>query len=222
MFFMLPTDIAASVSGLIGNKLLSIYQRPLCVLREKIELDDETGEIIKHEYSGSMRAVGVDSFKEYVDSVGIGWVEGHENAAGLGVQVTEFNDFKAAIEEVLQNVEFRVDVEADIELRPEQINENLIRQLNAMNKISGNGFKPITVMVTTDDYEVSFMTQGKHSKFIDNETGLLLVSWNDTTWRDAPKDKVLCGVGTVSKVRYGRNNYLQLTMNDYDFTQQND
>ena len=56
----------------------------------------------------------------------------------------------------------------------------------------------------------------------DNDSGLLLVSWNDETWRNAPTDKCLCGVGTVSKVHYGRNDFLQLTMNDYDFTQQND
>lgn len=217
MFFILPNDVDASVSGLVANKLLSQYQRPLCVLRERIELDDDTGEITKHEYSGSMRAVGVSSFKEYVDSTGIGWCQGHENAAGIGVNIDEFEDFKIAIEDVLTDVEFSVQVEADIEIYANQVNEYLIRQLSAINRISGADFEPVTVLIRSDDYQSAFMSGGKHSKFIDNDSGLLLVSWNDRTWESAPQNGEIVGVGTLSKVRYGRNNYLQLTMSDYDF-----
>lgn len=216
MFFILPTDIDAAVSGLVANKLLSQYQRPLFVLREKIESDDETGEIIKHEYSGSMRAVGVSSFKEYVDSVGIGWCEGHPNAAGAGFAVDEFEDFKIAIEDALADVEFSIQVEADIEIDANQVNEDLIKKLSAMNRISGVGFEPITALIRSSDYTTAFMSGGKHSKFIDNDSGMLFVSWNDRTWETAPQGEIV-GVGTLSRARYGRNNYLQLTMSNYDF-----
>ena len=216
MFFMLPNDIDASVSGLVANKLLSQYQRPLCVLRERIELNDDTGEITKHEYSGSMRAVGVASFKEYVDSTGFGWCQGHENAAGIGVGIDEFEDFKVAIEDVLSDVEFSIQVEADVEITADQVTEHLIKQLSAINRISGADFAPVTVLIRSNDYTPSFMSGGKHSKFIENDSGLLFVSWNDTTWKDASSDGEIVGVGTLSKARYGRNNYLQLTMSDYD------
>lgn len=216
MFFILPTDIDASVSGLVANKLLSQYQRPLFVLREKIESDDETGEIIKHEYSGSMRAVGVTSFKEYIDDIGIGWSEGHPLAAGAGFAVNEFENFKVAIEDALADVEFSINVEADIELLPEQVNEQLAKQLAAINRISGSEFTPIKVLIKSDNYTPAFMSQGKHSKFIDNDSGLLLVSWNDRAWEAAPADGQIIGVGTLSKVHYGKSDYLQLTMSDYD------
>ena len=217
MFFMLPNDVDASVSGLVANKLLSQYQRPLFVLREKIELDDETGEIIKHEYSGSMRAIGVEDMLDIANQTGLCVCQGHPLASGAFIDVDKFEDFKAAIEDVLADVEFTVQVEADIEIYANQVNEYLIRQLSAINRISGADFEPVTVLIRSDDYRSAFMSGGKHSKFIDNDSGLLLVSWNDRTWESAPQNGEIVGVGTLSKVRYGRNNYLQLTMSDYDF-----
>jgi len=217
MFFMLPNDVDASVSGLVANKLLSQYQRPLFVLREKIELDDETGEIIKHEYSGSMRAIGVEDMLDIANQTGLCVCQGHPLASGAFIDVDKFEDFKIAIEDVLTDVEFSVKVEADIEIYANQVNEYLIRQLSAINRISGADFEPVTVLIRSDDYQSAFMSGGKHSKFIDNDSGLLLVSWNDRTWESAPQNGEIVGVGTLSKVRYGRNNYLQLTMSDYDF-----
>lgn len=219
MFFMLPSDIDAEVSGLIANKLLSQYQRPLFVLRERIELDETTGEITKHEYSGSMRAVGVTSFKDIVESVGIGWCQGHDNAAGSGVDVNEFEDFKVAIEDALSDITFEIAIEADIELEPRQINEGLIKQMAAINRISGSGFKPIKVLVRTADYEVSTFSTQKHLKVID-ESGLLIVQWNTDVWKTMSNVGELIAVGTLSNPRYGKQNYLQLTVDE--FTQQNE
>ena len=123
---------------------------------------------------------------------------------------------KRYVLEQLKDIEFCTHVEADIEIYASQVNEYLIRQMSAINRISGAGFEPITVLIRSDNYQSSFMSGGKHSKFIDNDSGLLFVSWNDATWKDAPPDGEIVGIGTLSKARYGRNNYLQLTMSDYD------
>lgn len=215
MFFMLPSDIDAEVTGLIANKLLAIYQRPLFVLRDRVEVDNETGEIIKHEYSGSMRAIGTSSFKEYVESTGYGWIAGHENAAGFGVDVNEFEDFKVAIEDALKDVEFSICVEADIELEPNQINDALIKQLVAFNRISGADCPPIKVLVRTNDYEVSTFSTKKHLKIIDNETGLLIVKWNCSDWETMDNDGEIVAVGTLSSPVYGRKHFTQLTIDEY-------
>lgn len=219
MIFILPTDIDAEVSGLIANKIMSIVQRPVLVLRNVIETDEKTGEVTKHELSGSMRACGVDSFKEYIENTGYGWVAGHENAAGVGFTIDEFENFKVAIEEALKDVEFSTNVEADIELAPSQINENLVKQLSALSRVSGKDFPAIRVLVRTDNYEVSTFSTKKHLKIID-ESGLLIVKWNCSDWQTMKNDKELVAVGTLSNPRYGRQNYLQLTVDEY--TQQND
>ena len=215
MVLLMPNDIDVSASGLLGNKLLSIYQKPLLVLREKIDIDDSTGEIIRHEFSGSMRAKGVASFKDYIDEIGIGWCEGHENAAGIGIPVDKFDEFKAAIEDALQDVELRVDIEADIEIGPSQVTDNLIKQLGALNRISGSGFKPITVLIRSNDYAVGFMSNGKHLKITDNKSSMIFVKWNDGSYKDIPINGEIIGIGTISSAYYGRTRYIQCVMNDY-------
>ena len=71
MFFILENDTDAEVTGLIGNKLLAMYQRPLFILRLK-----------DGQYVGSMRAIGIDNFLEIANGTGRCLCQGHPNAAG--------------------------------------------------------------------------------------------------------------------------------------------
>ena len=208
MFFMLNNDTDAEITGLIGNKLLAMYQRPLFILRLR-----------NGQYAGSMRSVGTDNFLEIANDTGLCLCQGHPNAAGAFIDEDKFEQFKEVIEEELKDIEFSINIEADIELKPTQINENLIKQLTAINRISGTGFKPIKILVRTDDYEVSTFSTKKHLKVID-ESGLLIVKWNTDEWKTMKNDKPLVAVGTLSFPYYGRVKYLQLAIDDY--TQQND
>lgn len=208
MFFMLDNDIDAEVTGLVGNKLLSMYQRPLFILK-----------IRDGQYQGSMRAMGVDNMLEISNGTNLCLCQGHPNAAGAFIDIDKLEQFKEVIEEELQDVEFSVNIEADIELDPSQINDNLVKQLTTLNKISGTGCPPIKVLVRTDDYDVCTFSTKKHLKVID-ESGLLIVKWNCMDWQTMKNDKTLVAVGTLSSPYYGRVKYLQLAIDEY--TQQND
>lgn len=208
MFFILNNDTDAEVTGLIGNKLLAMYQRPLFILRLK-----------DGQYAGSMRSVGTESFLEIANGTELCLCQGHPNAAGAFIDEDKFEQFKEVIEESLRDIEFNINVEADIELEPSQINDDLIKQLSALNKLSGTGCPPITVLVRTDDYEVSTFSTKKHLKVID-ESGLLIVKWNCMDWQTMKNDKQLVAVGTLSSPYYGRVKYQQLAIDEY--TQQND
>jgi single-stranded DNA-specific DHH superfamily exonuclease len=208
MFFILDNDTDAEITGLLGNKLLQIYQRPLFILKLK-----------NGQYCGSMRSIGTDDFLVMANGTGRCLCQGHPNAAGAFIDIDKFEQFKEVIEGALRNVEFSVNIEADIELEPSQINENLVKQLNAINRISGEGFPPVTVLVRTDDYDVTTFSTKKHLKVID-ESGLLIVKWNCLDYQTMKNDKELVAVGTLSSPYYGRVKYLQLTIDEY--TQQND
>ena len=208
MFFMLNNDTDAEVTGLIGNKLLAMYQRPLFILRLR-----------DGQYAGSMRSVGTESFLEIANGTSLCLCQGHPNAAGAFIDEDKFEQFKEVIEDKLKDIEFSINIEADIELLPDQINENLIKQFNAINRISGTGFKPVNVLVRTDNYEISTFSTKKHLKVID-ESGLLIVKWNCMDWQTLKNDKQLIAVGTLSSPYYGRQKYLQLAIDEY--TQQND
>jgi single-stranded DNA-specific DHH superfamily exonuclease len=163
--------------------------------------------------------MGTENFLEVANGTRLCLCQGHPNAAGAFIDIDKFEQFKEVIEEELKDVEFSVNIEADIELAPSQINENLVKQLNAINRISGEGFPPVTVLVRTDDYDVTTFSTKKHLKVID-ESGLLIVKWNCLDYQTMKNDKQLVAVGTLSVPYYGRVKYLQLTIDEY--TQQND
>ena len=209
MFFMLDNDTDAEITGLVANRLLAEFQRPLFVLR-----------LNNGQYAGSMRAVGVDDFLTIANGTGRCLCQGHPNASGAFIEEEDFELFKKDIEECLRYYEFSIEIEADIELAPYQITENLVKQLTAINRISGTGFPTIKVLVRTDDYEVSTFSTKKHLKIIDNETGMLITKWNCMDWQTLGNDGEIVAVGTLSNPIYGRNKFIQLTIDEY--TQQND
>jgi single-stranded-DNA-specific exonuclease len=208
MFFFLG-DVDGDIGGLLGNRLLSQYQRPLFVIRD-----------CGNQYCGSMRSVGLENTLELVNSTGLANCQGHESAAGFFCDKNNFEAFKEAIEEALKDVEFTTTVEADIEINAEQVNDQLIKQLTAINRVSGSGFSPITVLIRTNDYSVETFSTKKHLKIVDNNTGVLLVKWNDSAWKTMNNNKEFIGIGKLSNPYYGRNQFLQLTLDEY--TQQND
>lgn len=213
MFFFVETN--AEVKGLIGNKLLEKYQRPVIILSSKMEIEEETGEVIKSELVGSARAVGVTDFKKYVDDTGMVGSGGHENAFGLWFDVEVLEDFQNSLEYALKDVEFVQETMVDIQIDQEQITDDLIRHLKMLNRISGQGWPSISVMVSgITDYEVGQMSGGKHLKLIADEGKLLYIKWNFSGNRDQ-FDGSVSAIGTLDSGFFGRTYYRQLIMNDF-------
>lgn len=213
MFFFIDTN--AEIKGLIGNKLLEKYNRPVIVLSNRTEIDEETGEIIKCEFFGSARAVGVKNFKEYMDDTGLVGTGGHQNACGVWFDVDVLDDFRNALEDVLKDIEFVQETEVDIQISQEQITDDLIRQLKMLNRISGQGWRPISVMVSgITDYKVGAMSGGKHLKLIADEGRLLYIKWNfGGDWEQF--DGAVSAIGTLDSGFFGRTYYRQLIMSDF-------
>lgn len=213
MFFFIETN--AEVKGLIGNKLLEKYQRPIIVLSNRIEVDEETGELTRHEYFGSARAVGVKDFKKYVDATGLVGSGGHELAFGLWLDVDVLEDFKNALEDALKDVEFVQEATVDIQIDQEQITDDLIKKIKLLNKISGQGWPSISVMVSgITDYEVGTMSGGKHLKLIADGGKTLFIKWNfNSDWDQF--NGPISAIGSLDCGFFGRTYYKQLIMNDW-------
>lgn len=213
MFFFVETN--AEVKGLIGNKLLEKYQRPVVVLSNRISINEKTGEVEKHEFFGSARAVGVRSFKEYVENTGLAGSGGHENSFGLWLDSEVLDDFQNALEDSLKNVEFVQESVVDIQISQEQITDDLIKKIKLLNKISGQGWPSVSVMVSgITDYEVGMMSGGKHLKLIADGGKTLFIKWNfsgDWDQFDGP----ISAIGNLDCGFFGRTYYKQLIMNDW-------
>lgn len=205
MYFFIDAD--GEVAGLIGNKLLEKYQRPLFVLRTSGDT-----------YAGSMRAIGVENFAQIVNDTGIGQCMGHELAAGAFIPVNRFEEFKNKIEDALKDVEFKQTIDIDIQLDEDQITDTLIKTIKDINKISGTGFPSISVMIgEVADYTIGDMSKGKHLKI---ETPYVtFIKWNFNGWDELwdLEDKEFYGVGQLDSGFFGRKYYKQLILNDFKF-----
>ena len=205
MYFLIDED--AEIAGLMGNKLLEKYQRPLFVLRKSGD-----------SFAGSMRAIGIDNFAQIVNDTGIGQCMGHELAAGAIIPIDRFEEFQDKIEEVLKDVEFKQTIDVDIQLDADQITDTLIRSIKEINKISGTGFPPINVMVgDVSDYEIGSMSNGKHLKVM--TPGVTFIKWNFSGWDDMfdVDGKEFCGVGQLDSGFFGRQYYRQVILSDFKF-----
>lgn len=204
MYFFVETD--AEVAGLIGNKLLEKYQRPLFVLTQTYD----------EQYAGSMRAIGVDNFAKMVNDTGIGKCMGHELAAGAFIPVNQFDEFAEKIEHALKDVEFKQEITVDIQLNINQITDELIKQIKMINKISGSGFPPVAVMISDiRDYKVDSMSGGKHLKLVN--PNMIFIKWNFNDWEVFEQEEpgMITGIGQLDCGFFGRTYYRQLVMNDF-------
>ena len=92
LFLLEPGQIDKNIAGLIANKLMAKYQRPVCVLTKVIEdqsLPWEPYQDPTISYQGSARGcdkVGIVDFKQICAGTGATMYEiGHPNAFGLGI-----------------------------------------------------------------------------------------------------------------------------------------
>ena len=194
-------DTEYGIAGLLANKLLDKYQRPVLVLKFT---DDG--------YAGSMRACGVDNFALMVNETGLAECEGHENAAGIKILGENYESFIESIDKKLSSVEFEEHVTADIQIDIEQINTQLIENIKAINFVSGTGFKAVSVMIEgVSGYETSSMSQGKHLKLVTDNC--LIIKWNDCPTEQV-YDKTVDVIANVNYGRFGRVSYNQVIVNE--------
>lgn len=201
MFFV--TDVEASISGLLGNQLTARYKRPVFVLKKT-----NIG------YAGSGRGYGVDDLKALVDSTGLAWTGGHENAFGIEIADENYIQFQQKMTEILANVEFTETATADVEINLEQVTDTLISNFKTVNQISGEGFKPLKVLIRNiTDYEVGNMSGGKHLKISVGD--LVIIKWNYQGDFSEFDGRPFSIIGGLNSGYFGRTYYKQIIIDDY-------
>lgn len=115
-FHLKPGQIDSNISGLIANKLMAKYQRPVCVTTEVQELNPNillTSNPPKPYYNtyyrGSARGYsksGVESFRQVCLDTGlVEYAEGHANAFGISVLSNYIEPFIDKTDIALANME---------------------------------------------------------------------------------------------------------------------
>lgn len=160
-------DTPYGISGLLGNKLLEKYQKPILVLKD-------TGD----SYSGSMRAVGVEDFRKICNDSGLAKADGHELASGISIKKENMNKFISYIEETLPELKFDESTEVDIRINVYDINRVLIDCIKKIDRVSGTNFKPVKVFIDgITDYTIGMMSDYKHLVIKPNDY-TMIIKWN--------------------------------------------
>lgn len=208
MVVLIDTDYG--ISGLLGNKLLERYQRPILILKD-------CGDT----YKGSMRAVGVDDFRKICNESGLAKADGHELASGIEIKKELLNEFTLYIEETLSELKSDSVVDVDIQLDISDITRKMVDLIKSIDKISGANFKPIKVYINNIyDYEIGNMSDYKHLTIKPNDY-LLIIKWNYNGSFDEMEDHSLVNdelkvVGTVDSGFLGRKFVLKVVCDEIE------
>ena len=135
LFLLEPGQIDKNIAGLVANKLMAKYQRPVCVLTKVIEdeglpWDEPIDPTIS--YQGSARGcekVGILDFKKICHDTGVTEYEiGHPNAFGLSILDKNIKTFIEETDKSLKDISneaiYYVDnIYKNCDLKPEDILE---------------------------------------------------------------------------------------------------
>ena len=203
-------DTPYGVAGLIGNKILERYKRPLLILKDT-----------KDSYSGSMRAVGVENFRQMCEDSGLADAKGHELASGITILKENYEKFTDYIENELKDLDLSTEIDVDIRLNIEDVNRNLINYIKQIDKISGTGFKLVKVYIDgITEYEVGQMSDYKHLVLKPNPY-TYIIKWNFTGSFDEFEEHSLMNdeveiVATLDSGFLGRNFVLKLVCDELE------
>ena len=201
VFCLEPGEIDPNIAGLVANKLMSKYQRPVCVTtrsQNEIHQNDEENDWIRYEdvYQGSMRgytATGIDDFKSVAEtSPSCNWVRGHENAAGISL--SDPGAFVDDMNEKLKNVSTDIVYYVDYTWSAEDVDGDKIIELSELNDYLGTGFARPQVhiksfTITPDNFKIMKSNTLKFTlpngidiiKFDGSEDEIEVFSSGDTT-----------------------------------------
>lgn len=155
--------IPQSITGLIAMELLKKYNKPILVLRPKIENNELS-------YAGSGRCKpfdGLKSFLQFVrDSQYSEYAEGHAMAFGASIPAKDFESFIEESNNKLQNIDFTSDfVEVDAIFNKTNINYQMLLEFAKYSHIYGTNIPQpkIAIECICSSQDVMLMGENKNS-----------------------------------------------------------
>lgn len=195
-------ELPFELSGLIANRLLGEYKRPVLILKHFHDYDNPTAEDC---WAGSMRAIACEGFedprKEFNEMSGVRDFSGHSLAAGSKIYKSGFDTFLAEARERLDKLDFDnqlYTVEACVPARP--FNESLGKIFAAEN-IWGNDLEqPLMLVYDIDCRGTTFMgRESQHVKIVTPNIDFVIFDDPElVTTLSAGKNYFMRAIGTLS------------------------
>ena len=209
-------ELTFELSGLIANKLLSQYNRPVILLRHFRQ-----GNIDELRGSARGKSVeGLDNLKDTLSGItGVQKAEGHAFAFGVGVDKDMLSEFRQHLNLALSSVDFNVNLYMiDLIAKYNELNIPMA-EITAREDIWGHGVdKPVALLtdIPTDQYD--FMgNEQQHLKINCGKYDVLLFNVPELTEQLSQGEKFdLDAVGEFSVDKSFNVGRLQFVVNDFE------
>ena len=209
-------ELTFELSGLIANKLLSQYNRPVILLRHF-----KHGDIDELRGSARGKSVeGLDNLKDMLSGItGVQKAEGHAFAFGVGIDKDMLSEFKQHLDLALHQVDFNVNLYMiDLIAKYNELNIPMAEVI-AREDIWGHGVdKPIALLtdIPTDQYD--FMgNEQQHLKINCGKYDVLLFNVPELTEQLSQGEKFdLDAIGEFSVDKSFNVGRLQFVVNDFE------
>ena len=110
LIIKLDNPVDEHLTGLIANQVMGQYMRPVILLNQCIDVDEETGEVTKIAWRGSGRNAtysNLVNFREFLANSGlVEYAQGHASAFGVGILDENLEAFTKYIDEELKDFSF--------------------------------------------------------------------------------------------------------------------
>lgn len=209
-------ELTFELSGLIANKLLSQYNRPVILLRHFRQ-----GNVDELRGSARGKSVeGLDNLKDTLSGItGVQKAEGHAFAFGVGVDKDMLSEFRQHLNLALSSVDFNVNLYmVDLIAKYNELNIPMA-EVTAREDIWGHGVdKPVALLtdIPTDQYD--FMgNEQQHLKINCGKYDILLFNVPELTEQLSQGEKFdLDAVGEFSVDKSFNVGRLQFVVNDFE------
>lgn len=209
-------ELTFELSGLIANKLLSQYNRPVILLRHFRQ-----GNVDELRGSARGKSVeGLDNLKDTLSGItGVQKAEGHAFAFGVGVDKDMLSEFRQHLNLALSSVDFNVNLYmVDLIAKYNELNIPMA-EVTAREDIWGHGVdKPVALLtdIPTDQYD--FMgNEQQHLKINCGKYDVLLFNVPELTEQLSQGEKFdLNAVGEFSVDKSFNVGRLQFVVNDFE------
>ena len=199
------------ISGLLGNKLLEQYHKPMFLLQE-----------YKESYSGSMRSEGYNDFSEIVNSTNLAKCFGHEQAAGIVIPKENLelliHELNNITDKIIKDINLDIDIDAEISIS--DLNKYLVNEIKRINFISGKGFKPLKFKISNvDTYDIGNFKNGQHLT-INPTNNIMFIEWNTKCNFDEMEDHSMMNdsidvYGEIEDGFIGKTYKIKMILDDY-------
>lgn len=216
-------ETVKSITGLVANKLMSIYQRPILILHKRV---DDKGNIT-WEGSGRNAGTSLKSFRNFLlNSNLVMYAQGHDNALGVGIEDKNLEAFINYSNSMLEHFDFSSQYKVDEIYQGSKIDTAEIMSLASLEHIWGQGVtKPLIAIenLRIGENNVNLYTGNTLKISIPNQKiSLIKFKISDEDYEDLMKNNY-CYINVIGTCSINSwDNSPQIKIEDYEITKRLD